>query len=269
MSGASASAAETSCSGAIAGVARGGVGGDDARIVPAGRHRERLARRQRASALARRRRAAAKAGAGRPRAWRTGAVAHRTRDDGAPQIAASDKPDLRELRRAQVRFVRAEEFVELRRLDRAFRRASRAPVRDGGSGAGRDARGAASRSRAWMPARRSTAIGSASCASVSVAHAAIEPAIDRVLRGGERRAGRRRAPPDRRSGRRRGWAAAPREAALERVDVIPVDGEVVVERRLERGEEARARARRNRPARACAHAASSRWFAHALLQAIV
>ena len=82
------------------------------------------------------------------------------------------KPELGELGRAQVRLVRAEEFVELRRLDRRCRRASRAPGPDDGFDAGTDARGGASRSRSRCPRAASPAPGPASMASVSVPHAA-------------------------------------------------------------------------------------------------
>ena len=97
------------------------------------------------------------------------------------------------------------------------------------------------RSRARRPRGASPGPASRRRASSSASHSATRRRSTARCAAASARAVGERAPPARRSGRRRDWAARRRSAALERVDVVPVDGEDVVERRLERREEARAR----------------------------
>ena len=187
-SGASASAAETSWPARTPASARGGVGGDDARVVAAGASPRTAARRRPAPAPARRRRAAARAGAGRSRAWRSRERRHsrRLRVGG---VAASQirfrQPELGKLRRAQVRLVRAEELVELRRLDRgAGEHRVRLPaMMDLVLEQMREEARRAFRSRCRRGAARGT--GSTSRASVKRGAGVDQAAVDCALRGCE------------------------------------------------------------------------------------
>ena len=181
----------------------------------------------------------------------------------ATRWTVSRTPELGQLRGAQVRLVGAEELVELRRRDRRARehRVDLAAVVDlvleqvreqaderlvlhaGPALYGTLIEVGIGEAAHSATRRRSTAC----CAAESAAH---------VSNGSSR------------SKKRHGGARLAPQRALERVDVVPVDREEVVERRLDRREEARAR--RDEVLReSVQHARSRRWFAHALLHAIV
>ena len=149
---------------------------------------------------------------------------HVTRDEGALfQIVALGQSDFRELRRAQVGFVRAEEFVELRRLDRRAgeHRVRLAAMVDLVLEEMRE-----EPRRAFLHDARAPRHGDRP-GEIGVGQRRAqgdEPAIDRVLRDGRAPRRCRTALRARKSGRTEVRRLAV-EAPLQRIDVIPVDGQ--------------------------------------------
>ena len=221
------------------GIERGGIGGDDVRIVAAGSDGERprgVSRRLRSREDVERQRRKQQAGPQHVVRPNAGII---TRASGALfQIVASDSPISASSaarrcasfaqknssscggcdRRAGEHRVRLSAMVDLV-LEEMREQPGRALLHDAGAPRHGDRPG-----EIGVGQRR--AQGN-------------EPAIDRVLGDGQRRAGVERLfGLVKAAGREVRRLAV--EAALERIDVIPVDGQDVVERGLDRGKEARA-----------------------------